>query len=55
MLTFWTTDSNQRCSRIITLKAVNKGDFAAYLLEKGKMPPFGYLLNHPEAGSSRRF
>lgn len=28
---------------------INKGDFAAYQLEKGKMPPFGYLLNHPEA------
>ncbi len=28
---------------------INKGVFAAYKLQKGEMPPFGYLLNHPEA------
>jgi mono/diheme cytochrome c family protein len=28
---------------------INKGAFAAYQLKKSKMPPFGYLLNHPEA------
>ncbi len=32
-----------------THQDVNKGAFAAYQLKKGKMPPFGYLLNHPEA------
>jgi mono/diheme cytochrome c family protein len=28
---------------------INKGVFAAYQFKKGNMPPFGYLLNHPEA------
>jgi len=32
-----------------THQEINKGAFAAYQLQKGKMPPFGYLMNHPEA------
>ncbi|HID70153.1 MAG TPA: cytochrome C [Desulfobacterales bacterium] len=31
------------------VQKVNKGVYAADQLQEGKMPPFGYLLNHPEA------